>query len=99
MAIIGLMISLPTTLLLDLDDTILDSYSADRDQAWLEVCHEFAGHLGAVTPEELLTAILDSRVRFGVIRSVHVKAALTSGRPEGTSCTEPSPVSTFQPPL
>ena len=57
------MINLPSTLLLDLDDTILDSYS-DPDQAWLEVCHEFADRLETVTPRELLIAILGSRDSF-----------------------------------
>ena len=54
------MTRLPTALLLDLDDTILDAYSG-RDEAWRRLCREFAGHLEAVTPEELHAAILGAR--------------------------------------
>ena len=59
-SIVGRIMNLPEALFLDLDDTILDSYS-DPDEAWLQLCHEFAGGLGTVTPEELHAAVLSSR--------------------------------------
>ncbi len=52
--------NLPKALLLDLDDTILDSYS-DPDMAWLQLCREFAGSLGDVTAEELQPAVMQAR--------------------------------------
>ena len=54
------MTALPTALLLDLDDTILDAYS-DPDEAWRQLCSEFAGDLGDVAAEEVHAAILDAR--------------------------------------
>ena len=57
--------SLPRALLLDLDDTILDSYS-DPDEAWLHLCHEFACRVGTVTAGELHAAVLSFRDRFWV---------------------------------
>ena len=51
---------LPGALLLDLDDTILDSYG-DPDAVWLRLCHEFAGGLAGVTPEEMHAAVKSSR--------------------------------------
>ncbi len=51
---------LPKALLLDLDDTILDSDS-NADEVWLEVCREFAGSLGGVTAEEFHAAVMHSR--------------------------------------
>ncbi len=51
---------LPKALLLDLDDTILDWYS-DPDDAWLQLCREFAGSLGDVPAEELQAAVLQAR--------------------------------------
>lgn len=50
---------LPKALLLDLDDTTLDSYS-DPDEAWRQLCHEFAGNLGDVSPRELHIAATTS---------------------------------------
>ena len=52
-------LDLPTALILDLDDTILDAYRG-RSEAWVELCHEFAGRLGVVAPEELHAAVLES---------------------------------------
>ena len=51
---------LSRALLIDLDDTILDSDS-NADEVWLEVCREFAGRLDGVTPEDLHAAVMDSR--------------------------------------
>ncbi|MYB50552.1 MAG: hypothetical protein F4X72_15015 [Dehalococcoidia bacterium] len=56
----GPVMDLPKALLVDLDDTILDSDS-HADEVWLEVCREFAGRLEVVTPEELHCAVMDSR--------------------------------------
>ena len=52
--------SLPRALLLDLDDTILDAHR-NPDEAWIGVCREFAGRLGASSPEALHAAVLESR--------------------------------------
>ena len=52
--------SLPRALLVDLDDTILDAHR-NPDEAWISVCREFAGRLGAASPEDLHAAVLDSR--------------------------------------
>ncbi len=54
------MTDLPGALLLDLDDTILDSYG-DPEAVWLRLCQEFAGGLAGVTPEELHAAVKSSR--------------------------------------
>ena len=51
---------LPKVLLVDLDDTILDSDS-NADEVWLEVCREFAGRLDGVTAIELHAAVMGSR--------------------------------------
>lgn len=51
---------LPKVLLLDLDDTILDWYIGP-DEAWLQLCREFAGSLGNVPAEELQAAVLHAR--------------------------------------
>ena len=51
---------LPKALLIDLDDTILDSDS-NADEVWLEVCREFAGRLDGVAPEDLHAAVMASR--------------------------------------
>lgn len=56
----GPVMDLPKALLIDLDDTVLDSDS-NADEVWLEVCREFAGRLDGVTPEELHAAVMDSR--------------------------------------
>ncbi len=52
--------NLPRALLVDLDDTILDAHR-NPDEAWIGVCREFAGRLGAASPEALHAAILESR--------------------------------------
>ena len=52
--------SLPRALLLDLDDTILDAHR-NPDDAWVRVCREFAGRVGAPSPEALHAAVLESR--------------------------------------
>lgn len=57
------MMSLPKVLILDLDDTILGLHS-DPDSEWLQLCHEFADHFGAVPLHELHAAFLDSRDWF-----------------------------------
>ena len=54
------MIDLPKAILIDLDDTILDSDS-NADEVWLEVCREFGCRLGSVTAEVLHAAVMDSR--------------------------------------
>ena len=52
--------NLPRALLVDLDDTILDAHR-NPDAAWIGVCREFAGLLGAASPEALHEAILEAR--------------------------------------
>lgn len=53
---------LPKVLLLDMDDTILASGSAD--ECWLGVCNSFASRLGERKPEELLSAIQEYRTWY-----------------------------------
>ena len=55
--------SLPRALLLDLDDTILDAHR-NPDEAWIGVCREFAGRVGAPSREAHHTAVLESRDWF-----------------------------------
>lgn len=55
--------ALPKAILLDLDDTILDSYS-DPDAVWLQLCNEFADGLDNVTPDMLFSALGESREWF-----------------------------------
>lgn len=54
---------LPRALLLDLDDTILDAHR-NPDEAWIGVCREFAGRVGASSPEALHASVLESRDWF-----------------------------------
>ena len=54
---------LPRALLLDLDDTILDAYG-NPDAVWNRLCAEYADRIGAATPEQLRTAIAESREWF-----------------------------------
>ena len=56
----GPVMDLPRALLVDLDDTILDS-AGNADEVWLEVSREFAGCLHRVTAKELHAALMDSR--------------------------------------
>lgn len=44
----------PKAIILDLDDTILDS--GDPDVAWRRICAEFAGNFDGVTPERFFDA-------------------------------------------
>lgn len=53
--------TLPKAIILDLDDTILDS--GDPDVAWLALCHEVA-NLQGVTAEGLFAAVIDGRDWF-----------------------------------
>ena len=54
---------LPSALLLDLDDTVLDALG-NPDEVWRRLCREFADRLGAVTPGQLHAAIVESREWF-----------------------------------
>jgi len=53
-------LNLPRAILLDLDDTVLDAHR-NPDAAWIPVCREFAGRVGATSPEVLHAAVLESR--------------------------------------
>ena len=55
--------ALPNALLLDLDDTILDTYG-NPDDVWRRLCREFADRLGAVTPGQLHGATVEPREWF-----------------------------------
>ena len=54
---------LPEVLLLDLDDTILDSYG-NPDDAWSSICLRFAGRMSGVNPRQMQGAIAESRDMF-----------------------------------
>jgi putative hydrolase of the HAD superfamily len=53
---------LSRAILLDMDDTILASGSAD--ECWLEVCNSFAPRLGERKPQDLLTSIQEYRTWY-----------------------------------
>lgn len=52
----------PKAIILDLDDTILDS--GDPDVAWRRICAEFAGNFDGVTPERFFDALIEARDGF-----------------------------------
>ena len=54
------MMDLPKALIIDLDDTILDSGGND-DDVWCQVCREFAPRLGNVSAKHLHTAVMDAQ--------------------------------------
>lgn len=51
----------PKAIILDLDDTILDS--GDPDVSWRRICAEFASNFG-VTPERFFDALIEARDGF-----------------------------------
>ena len=53
-------IDAPKAILVDMDDTILQS-SAARDRAWESVCAHFGSRVAGLTPEALLTAVSEYR--------------------------------------
>ena len=53
---------LPKAIIVDLDDTILDS--GDPDVSWRRICAEFAGMFDGVTPARLFEAVIDARDGF-----------------------------------
>ena len=52
----------PKAVILDLDDTILDS--GEADVSWRRICAEFAGNFDGVTPEGFFDALIDARDWF-----------------------------------
>ncbi len=54
------MMDLAKALIIDLDDTILDS-DGNADGVWRQVCREFAPRLGNVSAKHLHTAVMDAR--------------------------------------
>ncbi len=54
------MMDLPKALIVDLDDTILDS-DGNADDVWRQVCREFAPRLGNVSAKHLHTIVMDAR--------------------------------------
>ena len=55
-----MMMDLPKALIIDLDDTILDS-DGNADDVWSVVCQEFAPRLGVVSAKDLHTSVMDAR--------------------------------------
>lgn len=53
---------LPRAVILDLDDTILDS--GDPDVSWRRICTEFAGNFVSVTPGRFFDALIEARDAF-----------------------------------
>ena len=53
---------LPKAIILDLDDTILDS--GDPDVAWRRICAEFAGNVVGTTPARFFDALIEARDGF-----------------------------------
>ena len=54
------MMDLPRVLIIDLDDTILDS-DGNADDVWFQVCEEFAPRLGRVSAKDLHATVIDAR--------------------------------------
>ena len=54
--------TLPKAIILDLDDTILDS--GDPDISWRQICSEFADSLDSVTQEQFFSALIEARDWF-----------------------------------
>ena len=54
--------TLPKAIILDLDDTILDS--GDPDVSWRQICAEFADSLDSVTREQFFAALIEARDWF-----------------------------------
>ena len=52
----------PKAIILDLDDTILDS--GDPDVSWRRICAEFAGNFDGVSPERFFDALIEARDGF-----------------------------------
>jgi len=52
----------PKAIILDLDDTILDS--GETDVSWRRICAAFAGSFDGVTPEGFFDALIDARDWF-----------------------------------
>ena len=55
-----MMMDLPKALIIDLDDTILDS-DGNADDIWHQVCQEFASRFGSVSAKDLHAAVMDAR--------------------------------------
>ena len=89
----GRVTNLPRALILDLDDTILDAYG-NPSEAWLKLCHEFAGQLGSVMPRALHAAILEARDWVWSDPERDVTRASTCGRADDRSYDGPSCSST-----
>ena len=53
---------LPKAIILDLDDTILDS--GDADASWRRVCADFAGNFDGVAPGRFFDALIEARDGF-----------------------------------
>ena len=53
---------IPKAIILDLDDTILDS--GDPDVSWRRICTEFAGNFDGVPPERFFDALIEARDGF-----------------------------------
>ncbi len=56
----GPIMGLPRALIIDLDDTILDS-DGNADDVWFVVCEEFAPRLGVVSARDLHTSVMVAR--------------------------------------
>jgi putative hydrolase of the HAD superfamily len=70
--------SLPKAILLDLDDTIL-AFSGSADPCWRRVCKRFACRADGLAPDELLSAINDSRTWFWKDARRHHRGRLDLG--------------------
>ena len=56
----GPIVDLPRTLIIDLDDTILDS-DGNADDVWHQVCQEFAPRFGNVSAKDLHASVMAAR--------------------------------------
>lgn len=88
---------LPRAIILDLDDTILDS--GDPDVSWRRVCAEFAGDFG-VAPARFFDALIDARdwfwesdrrVREGRLDLLRARRAIFKKALSSLGASDPAP--------
>jgi putative hydrolase of the HAD superfamily len=70
---------LPKAILLDLDDTIL-AFSQGALPCWQAICTRFACRIERITPEKLLTTILETRACFWADPKRHPRGRLNLGQ-------------------
>jgi putative hydrolase of the HAD superfamily len=73
------MTQLPRAMLIDMDDTILSAYGRP-EIAWNNVAAEFADELGAITPQQVAAAIVESGRKFWAAAAAEWRLKLEEAR-------------------